>query len=207
MPAASAKIEGWTTAQAAYIFGEDPGAFTKTVDKSPVTPTHVQRGKTKVRYFLLSDLVYLHARPELTAFTPKTRAEIYEVLKGSDISKLRGNPPELRGLNIRNHLTFVRQRLKDLGRLEGQVDTSQSPPVVRGTQIEVYRIAALLDGGMAVAEVVEDYPSLTKEQVLAAKAYAEASPKLGRPYPGRTAKAAMRSVDLSLLDAYLDPID
>jgi len=204
MPTMPAKIEGWTTAQAAYIFGEDPGAFTKTVDKSPVTPTHVQRGKARVRYFLLSDLVYLHARPELTAFTPKTRAEIYDVLKGSDISKLRGNTPELRGLNVRNHLTFIRKRLKELGRLEGQIDTSQSPPVIRGTKIEAYRIAALLDGGMPVAEVMEDYPTLTKEQVLAAKAYAEATPKLGRPYPGQTAKAAMRDVDLSLLETYMD---
>jgi hypothetical protein len=204
MSTAPVKIEGWTTAQAAYIFGEDPGAFTKTVDKSPVTPTHVQRGKAKVRYFLLSDLVYLHARPELTAFTPKTRAEIYDVLKGSDISKLGKNTPELRGLNVQNHLTFIRKRLKDLGRLEGQVDASQSPPIIRGTKIEAYRIAALLDGGMSVAEVLEDYPSLTKEQVLAAKAYAEATPKLGRPYPERTAKAAMGRVDLSLLDAYGD---
>jgi uncharacterized protein (DUF433 family) len=204
MSAAPAKIEGWTTAQAAYILGEDPSAFTKTVDKSPVTPTHVQRGKAKVRYFLLPDLVYLHARPELTAFTPKTRAEIYDVLKGSDMSKLRGNTPELRGLNVRNHLASVRRRLKDLEHLEGKIDTSQTPPVIRGTTIEAYRIAALLDGGMPVAEVLEDYPSLTKEQVLAAKAYAEATPKLGRPYPRRTAKAAMRSVDLSLLDAYMD---
>jgi hypothetical protein len=101
----------------------------------------------------------------------------------------------------------IRKRLKDLEYLEGRVDGSRHQPVIGGTNVEAYRIAALLDGGMSVAAVLEDYPSLTKAQVLAAKAYAEATPNPGPSYPGRTAKAAMRSVDLSVLDTYLDARD
>ena len=76
--------------------------------------------------------------------------------------------------------------------------------LITGTQIEVHRIAALLDGGMTVEAVLRDYPSLSEHQVLAAKAYANANPNLGRPYPKQTAKAAMRAVDLTELDEEAD---
>jgi len=49
-----------------------------------------------------------------------------------------------------------------------------------------------MDGGMTVEMILADYPSLTERQVLAAKAFADAHPKPGRPYPKRTAKAALR---------------
>ena len=72
--------------------------------------------------------------------------------------------------------------------------------VLKGTTIEVYRIAALIGGGMSRQEILGDYPSLTADQVEFAAAYAQAHPNLGRPYPPLTAKAALRQADLSGLD-------
>ena len=76
-------------------------------------------------------------------------------------------------------------------------------PVIAGTGIEAHRIAALLDGGMAVGEVLGDYISLTRDQVLAAKAYADVHPWTGAPFPRITVKKAMRDSDLSDLEPFL----
>jgi len=45
-------------------------------------------------------------------------------------------------------------------------------PVIRGTRITVVDILEYLAGGMSVEEVLEDFPDLTREDVLAALAYA-----------------------------------
>lgn len=75
---------------------------------------------------------------------------------------------------------------------------------LRGTTIEVHRIAALLAGQMSVAEVCEDYPSLTADRVNAAWAYAKAHPDAGRWYPPITGKRALRGAGLEALDEVLD---
>lgn len=45
-------------------------------------------------------------------------------------------------------------------------------PCVRGTRISVGDILGFLASGMSVVEIVEDYPSLIAEDVLACLAYA-----------------------------------
>lgn len=75
--------------------------------------------------------------------------------------------------------------------------------VITGTKVEAHRIAALLDGDMDVDEVVSDFVSLTRAQVLAAKAYADAHPWTGAPYPPLTAKKAMREAKLDGFEKYL----
>ena len=60
--------------------------------------------------------------------------------------------------------------------------------VIAGTTVEAHRIAALLDGAMDVDEVLRDYGTLDRAQVLAAKAYADEHPWVGPPYPRLTGK-------------------
>lgn len=72
--------------------------------------------------------------------------------------------------------------------------------VLKGTDVEVYRIAALIAAGVSVGSVLEDYPSLTADQIVFSQVYATAHPIRGRLYPPMTAKAAMRLADLSALD-------
>lgn len=80
--------------------------------------------------------------------------------------------------------------------------------VLRPIGVEVHRIAALLDppeGEMTVDEVCEDYPSLTREAVEAAREYATAHPWEGEPFPGITFKRAFRGIGLEALDEVLGP--
>ncbi len=45
-------------------------------------------------------------------------------------------------------------------------------PVIRGTRIPVYFILELLANGWSFEEILESYPQLTKEDILAAIGYA-----------------------------------
>jgi len=88
---------------------------------------------------------------------------------------------------------YVRKIKKNIGATEKLfklIDTTGDEPVIKGTDINAYRIAALHDG-MTVEEILRDYPALSEQQVLAAKAYSESQPKSWRPYPKNTAKKIM----------------
>lgn len=45
-------------------------------------------------------------------------------------------------------------------------------PCIRGLRITVYDILSYLAGGMSIEQVLEDFPYLTREDVLACFAYA-----------------------------------
>jgi len=50
-------------------------------------------------------------------------------------------------------------------------DVCNGRPVIRGTRITVQTILEFLGAGDSVAEVLEEYPSLTREDVLACLQY------------------------------------
>jgi uncharacterized protein (DUF433 family) len=66
-------------------------------------------------------------------------------------------------------------------------------PNIPGTTIPVYRITALLDGGMSIAEVMEDFPSLTADQIMWARDYANQHPNFGKSYPKKSLKRLLRN--------------
>ncbi len=178
-------MEHLTTAQAAFVVGAPLDTFKKVVERAPIKPQLVKRGGRNIRQFGQAELVFLHAYDELKqALTPKSQSEFYEALR---TSLKRG---------LAKEVAFGKQRY-DIGQ---HLVLSGKEPVIRGTHIEAHRIAALLDAGATVEDVLRDYPSLKEQQVVAARVYAEAHPKAGRPYPKQTAKAAMRAADLSALD-------
>ena len=99
----------------------------------------------------------------------------------------------------------MEKRAKELAQLAKKVEFREDgEAVLKGTRIEAHRIAALLAGGMSPEEVAEDYPSLSLEQIATAKAYAEAYPKSGRPYPTRTVKRTLKGAGFYALDEVLD---
>ena len=89
-------------------------------------------------------------------------------------------------------LTDVDQRIAErLGRLEKVKELIDAQPgadpLIRGTNVPAYEIAALTRGQTA-AEILEDYPGISREQVEAAAEFAKVYPKPGRPLPPRSFK-------------------
>lgn len=79
----------------------------------------------------------------------------------------------------------VDDRLRRLANAEEMVvedpEILSGTPVIRGTRIPVYGVAALFDAGTTTKEILEMYPRLTKAQVELASIYAKAVPQRGRP--------------------------
>ena len=197
-------MQGLTTAQAAFVVGEPLGAFKKMIERAPLKTTLVRHGGRWVRQFSWGDLVFLRAYLDgaKQLFTPKAQSELYEAILANIAD---GRALDLVAFGelqyiLARQVVSLELKLKELDELSAQIDASGKEPVIRGTKVLVYRIAALLDANMTLKEILQDYPSLSKNQLLAAKAFAETHPKAGRPYPKLTVKAAMRAADLSALD-------
>lgn len=45
-------------------------------------------------------------------------------------------------------------------------------PTFKGTRIMIWQVLEMMEGGISVEEILEDYPSLTKEHIKAALHYA-----------------------------------
>ncbi|UWU25995.1 DUF433 domain-containing protein (plasmid) [Rhizobium sp. CB3060] len=79
----------------------------------------------------------------------------------------------------------TRRRLAALERAQEAVvsdpEILNGTPVLKGTRVPVYTVAAMLSEGISHDEMLEDYPSLNKESLDLATIYAKANPRRGRP--------------------------
>jgi len=57
-------------------------------------------------------------------------------------------------------------------------------PVIRGTRVTIRTILASLAEGARTQEILQDFPTLTEEQVVAVIAFAAASAEEDLPVPG-----------------------
>jgi uncharacterized protein (DUF433 family) len=192
----------FTAAEAAFVLREPVRAVKKALDSGPVRPLLLRRAGSSVRAIGWSDLFYLYAvRALREELTPKARSEFYEALQQTPVEK----GDEVRfgrfRISVTDLIEEVDQRTTNLAELANKVQfRTDGEPLLKGTEIEVYRIAALLDGGLSLEEVLQDYPSLSRNGIETAKAYAEAYPKAGRPYPRTSVKRALQGAGLEALD-------
>lgn len=184
----------WTIAQAAVIIDKPPELLKRAVEHAPVKPSKAKRGGKRVYALEMRDLVFYCALDDLKAgLTTVKQAELFKALK---------EVPLLSEIGIVEvgHLRYdfgpfvrqVKRNIEAVRKSHELIDTSGNEPVIKGTDVNAYRIAALCEG-MRVDEILRDYPSLSDDQVAAAKAFAASHPKPGRPYPKITAKRALRT--------------
>jgi uncharacterized protein (DUF433 family) len=85
-------------------------------------------------------------------------------------------------------LPFLQSTLDRLGELTAarsivasSPDILSGEPVIEGTRVPIYDVAAALAAGASFGRVLEAYPSLAEEQVRLTAIYARAYPARGRP--------------------------
>ncbi len=191
-----------TAAEAAFVLEEPPKAVKKALDEGPIEAPVVRRGGMMVRVLDRADVVYLYAARLLKdELTPRTRGELYAAMKHKLTRRVAFGRFKI---DIADALDAVDQRLARLADLKNAVSfRADGEAVIRGTDVEVHRIAALLEGGLSPADIIEDYPGLTRKQIETARAFATAYPKAGRPYPKTTLKRVLRKSKLHALDGVL----
>jgi uncharacterized protein (DUF433 family) len=81
--------------------------------------------------------------------------------------------------------TSVDQRLQRLNAARAQVSVDDQilagTPVISGTRVPVYDVAASVAAGYPIERILSSYPTLNREQVELAAFFAEANPQRGRP--------------------------
>ncbi|MEH3117063.1 MAG: DUF433 domain-containing protein [Methylorubrum populi] len=196
----------FTAAEAAFVLREPLRQVKKALDAGPVQAKLVRKAGGSVRAVEWTDLIYLYAvRALREELTPKARNEFYHALWQLPVEDAREVRFGHLSISIGEFKAELEARTHELAVLAERVEFRvNGDAVLKESGVEVHRIAALLGGGMSPDEIREDYPSLTLEAIAAAKAYADAHPKPGRPYPGMTAKRALRGAGLEALDEVLD---
>ena len=191
-----------TTSEAGYVLGRSPSEINKAVDAGLIrADIHGGRaGAAKSRLFGKSELLCLKIADALeNDLTPLGQRKIYEAIRRQprDAQQVRVG---VLSLEIGPFERAIDERIERLMELRQRVDAIRSgEPVISGTAIPVYQIAGLAKG-QTVEEIMEDYPSLSLDQVEGAIEYAKAYPKKGRPYPARSFKRMIGDLGLDEIE-------
>ena len=191
-----------TTREAGYVLERSNLAINKAIDTGLIR-TSTRRGpdgqrtrrilgKPELRFLKLADVLDKD-------LTPLGRRKIYEAIRRlpEQDHQIRLGPLTVELLPLDR---AIEERLGRLIALRSHVEIPDSgEPVIRGTSVPVYVIASLAKGE-TVAEILEDYPSLTCAQVENAIEYAKAYPKKGRAYPIRGFKRMVADMRLDEIE-------
>jgi hypothetical protein len=177
-----------TLNEAGYVVGQSSTAINRAVDRGVMKAKLQRRGNCRLRKIGPAELRFLAIAGEIEKdLTPGARRKVYEAIRRlpADAHRLEMGVMEFRLTEVDRRIAERLQRLSAVKALV--TDRPEADPIIRGTDIPVYVIAALARG-QTVAEIIEDYPGLTPEQIDAAVEYAKVYPKTGRPLPTRSFK-------------------
>lgn len=180
-----------TLTEAGYVLNRSTAALNKAVDTGIIRARQrrvgrgVQRllGPAEMRFLLIADRLERD-------LTPAGRRRLYDAIRQLSTDTHRVDFGEL-VLDLGKVDADLDERLRRLEEVRRRVETDdETEPLIKGTKIPVHMVAGLARG-QSVAEIIEDFPSLTPTQIEAAIDYAKAYPKRGRPYPARSLKRAL----------------
>jgi len=96
-----------------------------------------------------------------------------EVLSGQAIL---GIPLQVITSGVEDAVKAMRQRdVTQIGKIEKQRNVAHNQPVVAGTRIPVHSVKAFAEAGYSIAQIRNEYPTLTDDDIRAAIDYNEAA--------------------------------
>ncbi len=133
-----------------------------------VSLQHLRQVKYKLAHLgddLWSKTVLFVLNKRVAFENPETRAK-EEVVSGQGILQI---PLEVVTGDMRRAVDAMRKRDETLvGQIERKKGIANSKPVIAGTRIPVSSIKAFADEGYTVEQIMAEYPTLTKADVIAA---------------------------------------
>jgi uncharacterized protein (DUF433 family) len=180
-------MHGYTPAQAAAVTGLPLAAVHKAIDSRLIRPRSARSGGSVRRLLTKEQLIYLQLEAEGLRLLPVgTRREIAESIQRSPNADLMaiGNGTAL-FVEFKAARRKVEGQLKQLAHIEEMVvsdpEIMRGTPVFKGTRIPVDLVADMLAQGATAEEILEGYPTLSKEKIEIAPLYMRAFPRRGRP--------------------------
>jgi uncharacterized protein (DUF433 family) len=179
-----------TLSEAGYVVGQSTTSINRAIDRGVIKAKLHRRGKSRLREIGSAELRFLAISGEVEKdLTPAARKKVYEAIRRlpADEHLFVIGVMEFRLGEIDRRID---DRLRHLEEVKAMVDVRAGEPVIRGTDIPAYVVAALASG-QTTAEIIEDYPGLTPTQIAAVTEYAKIYPKPGRPLPTRSFKRTL----------------
>jgi uncharacterized protein (DUF433 family) len=177
-----------TLNEASYVVGQSSTAINRAVDRGIIRAKLQRRGKVQLRKIGSPELRFLAIAGEVERdLTPAARRKVYEAVRRlpADAHLLSIGIMEFKLAEIDQRIAGRLQQLQDMKALVEE--HPDADPVIRGTNVSAYVIAALAQGE-TVAEIIDDYPGLNAGQIEAATAYTKVYPRPGHPLPTRSFK-------------------
>ncbi|MBY3052484.1 DUF433 domain-containing protein [Rhizobium laguerreae] len=192
-----------TLTEAGYVLNRSATALNKAVDTGVIRARQRKVGSAVQRLLGPAEMRFLLVADGLDKdLTPAGRRRLYDAIRRLSFDAHRVSLGEIE-LDLGKIDADLETRLQRLEALREWVDVERGETLIKATRVPVHMVAALARG-QTVAEIVEDFPSLSREQVEAAIEYAKAYPKRGRPYPSRSLKRSL--AELAELGAF-DEVD
>ncbi|AZV40673.1 MULTISPECIES: DUF433 domain-containing protein [Komagataeibacter] len=206
------EIQPVTLREAQFLIGMSEKDINRAIDRGEVEkisepeedmPVHgVGKGRRRVRKIGLSELLFLALEKQMHAdLTPTGRRKLYQAFKKNEAKARTVSFGPFKANITEIQRNFLSKYKKLLDAKKNILEEDGADPVIKGTGISAYRVAALAQG-QTIKEIKADYPTLTEEQIESAIAYTEAYPKPGRPYPVRSfRRAAGALAEMGIFDA------
>jgi uncharacterized protein (DUF433 family) len=186
-----------TLNEAGYVVGQSSTAINRAIDRGVIKARLQRHGKIQLRKLGPAELRFLAIAGEVQKdLTPAARHKVYQAMRRlpADAQRVVLGVMEFKLVEIDRRIA---ERLRHLEAVKALVvQRSGEDPIIRGTNVSAYVVAALARG-QTTAEIVEDYPSLTPEQIAATVEYAKIYPKPGRPLPARSFKRTLADMAAS----------
>jgi uncharacterized protein (DUF433 family) len=190
MDAGARRTDDYSVKEAAVLSGLSEKALRNELDRGVVRPRGAGRGRN---LRLTSDAIFflMLVRETPFALSRRDRDELYRLLTGS--GSARGGWRR-RGSAVRRGIVTIdaaatrreldrRLRLyrRGLARTVSRDDLLGGEPVFAGTRVAVRHVGRLAARGVAVAELLGDFPALTAADIEFARLFAAMKPGPGRP--------------------------
>lgn len=179
---------GVATAVASFITGIKATTIYRVTERKEIHPKIHRHGGVSERRYGWEDLVYLKLRAVTgEALSPAGRRELYEELRARSETRTADPVPIAKSvtLDIEEAAAEVDKLLAAVAGMEEWVTKNAEirggEPVVKGTRVPVYELAALEKGGASEAELLEAFPSVPREALGSALMWARINPRRGRP--------------------------
>jgi uncharacterized protein (DUF433 family) len=175
----------FTPAEASWVTGLSVKVVNKVVEDAGVPFRTTRDGKRRRRYLPYSSLVCLQLHGQgLNRLPLRVRKDVFRrVLRQPHRKQLKYTEALI--IDVDAARAKITTRLEELERatrvIESDPEILQGTPVFRGTRIPVYLIADVVERGVSREEILDGYPSLTREMIDHARVFAATQPKRGRP--------------------------
>jgi uncharacterized protein (DUF433 family) len=187
-------MTGYTPNEASLLTGLPLTAVRRALEDDAVPSRSVRSGRIVQRVISSEGLLCLKLEQLGVGQLPLAyRRRIYRaVLAQPNIPQLKESEAVV--IELRRARTDLKSAMTSYKKAQAMVvenpEIMGGTPVIRGTRIPVQLVAEMRNQGTSVEEILEGYPSLTRERIALAELYVQAHPRRGPKVQTRLPRGA-----------------